>query len=143
MARIESLTTPQLYTKTELMAREILTEDSRHVYYEIFPNNNPRNNNNGGFEFQYRTLKDGEMKTIYPASASGTPESVNYPNAWIWLKMSGGEFTEYWSADGKAWKTYTNFTLGLYKKVHLGLAVTSHNTKETATAVFKDISFAK
>jgi hypothetical protein len=57
--------------------------------------------------------------------------------------MSCYEFTEYWSADGKAWKTYTTFTLRLYKKVYLGLAVTSHSTKETATAVFKDISFAK
>jgi len=33
--------------------------------------------------------------------------------------------------------------LELSKKIYLGLAVTSHNTKETATAVFRDISFVK
>jgi hypothetical protein len=144
MARIESLSAPHLYTKAGLMAREELTEDSRHIYFQVFPNNNLRNKNNGGFEFQYRTLKAGDMKAIYPASATGTPEfPVNYPNTWIRLKRSGDEFTGYWSADGKIWKIYTTFTLGLSKKVYLGLAVTSHNTKEAATAVFKEISIAK
>lgn len=144
MARIESLTAPHLYTKAGLMAREELTEESRHIYFQVFPNNNPRNKNNGGFEFQYRTLKAGDMKAIYPATATGTPEfPVNYPNTWIRLKRTGNEFTGYWSADGKTWKTYTTFTLELSQKVYLGLAVTSHNTKESATAIFKDISFMK
>lgn len=142
--RIENLTAPHLYTKAGLMAREDLTENSRHIFFQVFPNNKPRNKNNGGYEFQYRAAKAGEMKAIYPASATGTPEfPVNYPNTWIRLKRTGNVFTGFYSPDGKSWKVYTTFTLELSKKVYLGLAVTSHNTKETATAVFKDISFKK
>ena len=144
VARIESLTAPHLYTKAGLMAREQLSDNSRHIFFQVFPNNNPRNKNNGGYEFQYRKEQAGEMKAIYPAKFDGTPEfPVNYPNTWIRLKRTGSEFTGYYSADGKTWKTFTTFSMELSKKVYLGLAVTSHNTKESATAVFRNISTFK
>jgi len=144
VARIESLTAPHLYTKAGLMAREDLSDKSRHIFFQVFPNNNARNKNNGGYEFQYRKEKAGEMKAIYPAKSDGAPEfPVNYPNTWIRLKRVGNDFTGYCSADGKTWKVYTTFTMEISKKIFLGLAVTSHNTKETATAVFKDVSSLK
>ena len=144
VARIESLTAPHMYTKAGLMAREDLSDNSRHIYFQVFPDNKARNKNNGGFEFQYRMAKAGEMKAVYPASSVGTPEfPVAYPNTWIRLKRSGNEFTGYWSNDGKTWKAYTTFTLPLSEKVYLGLAVTSHNVKEAAKAVFRDISLGK
>lgn len=144
VARIESLTAPHLYTKAGLMAREQLSDNSRHIFFQVFPNNNPRNKNNGGYEFQYRAEQAGEMKAIYPAKFDGTPEfPVNYPNTWIRLKRAGNEFTGYYSADGKTWKAFTTFDMELSKKVYLGLAVTSHNTKESATAVFRDIATFK
>jgi len=143
-ARVASLTDPHLYTKAGLMAREELTDNSRHIFFQLFPNNKPRNKNNGGFEFQYRPEKGAKMLAIYPASSTGTPEfPVNFPNTWIRLKRTGNEFTGYCSADGKTWKTYTSFTLVMDKKLYLGIAVTSHNTKETATAVFSEISLGK
>ena len=142
-ARIESLTSPHMYTKAGLMAREELTDNCRHIFFQVFPNNKPHNKNNGGYEFQYRQAKAGEMKAIYPASAKGTPEfPVNYPNTWIRLKRVGNDFTGHYSSDGKTWIVYTSYTLALPKKIYLGLAVTSHNTKEAATALFKDISLA-
>lgn len=144
VAQIESLTAPHLYTKAGLMAREQLSDNSRHIFFQVFPNNNPRNKNNGGYEFQYRKEQAGEMKAIYPAKFDGTPEfPVNYPNTWIRLKRTGSEFTGYYSADGKTWKAFTTFSMELSKKVYLGLAVTSHNTKESATAVFRNISTFK
>jgi len=143
-ARIESLSAPNLYTKAGLMAREELTENSRHIFFQVFPNNSARNKNNGGYEFQYRQVKAGEMKAIYPPKFDGTPEfPVNYPNTWIRLKRTGNTFTGFYSADGKTWKQFADYKLELSKKIYLGLAVTSHNTKETATAVFRDISFVK
>ncbi len=143
-ARIESLSAPHLYTKAGLMAREELTDNSRHIFFQAFPNNKPRNKNNGGYEFQYRRDKGGEMKAIYPAKAESAPEfPVNYPNTWIRLKRAGNVFTGFVSADGKTWKAYTTFTLELPEKIYLGLAVTSHNTKESATAVFRDITLTK
>lgn len=139
-ARIESLTAPHLYTKAGLMAREDLNDNGRHIFFQVFPNNKPRNKNNGGYEFQYRLNKAGEMKAIYPAKAEGAPDfPVNYPHTWIRLKRSGNQFTGYYSPDGKTWTTYTTFALELPAKIYLGLAVTSHNTKETATAVFTDV----
>jgi hypothetical protein len=139
--RIESLSEANLYTKAGIMAREELTDNSRHIFFQVFPNNNARNKNNGGYEFQYRKDKNGEMKAIYPAKFDGMPEfPVNYPNTWIRLKRVGSEFTGYYSADGKTWKIYTQFTMDLAQKVYLGFAVTSHDTKKMSTAVFKDIS---
>ena len=78
VARIESLSSPHTYTKAGLMAREELSENSRHIFFQVFPNNKPRNKNNGGYEFQYRQIKAGEMKAIYPASALGLPEFQNH-----------------------------------------------------------------
>lgn len=144
IAQIESLTAPHLYTKAGLMAREDLSDNSRHIFFQVFPNNNPRNKNNGGYEFQYRKEKAGEMKAIYPAKFDGVPDfPVNYPNTWIRLKRIGNDFTGFYSADGKSWKTFTTFSMEITKKFYLGLAVTSHNTKGTATAVFKNVSSLK
>ena len=144
IAQIESLTEPHLYTKAGLMAREDLSDNSRHIFFQVFPNNNPRNKNNGGYEFQYRKDKSGEMKAIYPARFDGTPEfPVNYPNTWIRLKRVGNDFTGFYSADGKTWKLYTTFNMEISEKIYLGFAVTSHNTKKAATAIFKNISELK
>ena len=142
--RIESLTEANLYTKAGIMAREVLTDNSRHIFFQVFPNNKARNKNNGGYEFQYRKDKNGEMKAIYPAKFDGAPEfPVNYPNTWIRLQRVGNEFTGYYSTDGKTWKVYTQFTMELSQKVYLGLAVTSHDIKKTSIAVFRNISSLK
>lgn len=139
VTRIESLSAPHLYTKAGIMAREDLTAGCRHIYFQVFPNNNPRNKNNGGYEFQYRQQINGDMKAIYPVSASGTPEfPVDYPNTWIRLQRVKNEFTGYFSTDGKNWKVYTKYSLELPLKLYLGLAVTSHNTKEAASAGFRE-----
>lgn len=140
ITRIESLSAPHLYTKAGIMAREDLSENCRHIYFQVFPDNKPRNKNNGGYEFQYRQQKGGEMKAIYPANFTGTPEfPVEYPNTWIRLKRSGNEFTGYYSNDGKNWKPFTTYSLELPEKIYLGLAVTSHNTRESAKASFRNI----
>jgi hypothetical protein len=107
----------------------------------VFSDNNIRNKNNGGYEFQYRQEKDSLMKAIYPKSYEGTPEfPVEYPNTWIRLQRVKNEFTGYYSADGKTWKVYTTYTLELPPKIYLGLAVTSHNPNHTASAKFRNIA---
>jgi hypothetical protein len=142
VARIESLTATNLYTKAGLMAREELTPGSRHIYFQIFPNNNTRNKNNGGFEYQYRQVTGGEMKAIYPVRFEGVPDfPVTFPNTWIRLKRVGNQFTGYSGSDGKTWKEYATFTLGLPENIYLGAAVTSHNTAEAATAKFRNMGF--
>lgn len=140
VSRIENLNGAHLYTKAGIMAREDLTADCRHIYFQVFPDNNARNKNNGGYEFQYRSAKGGEMSAIYPKSSVGTPEfPVSYPNVWIRLQRVKNEFTGYYSTDGSTWKPYTTFTLELPAKVYLGFAVTAHNTGHNASANFRDI----
>jgi regulation of enolase protein 1 (concanavalin A-like superfamily) len=144
VSRIESLTPAHLYTKAGLMAREDLTADSRHIFFQVFADNNSRNKNNGGYEFQYREMKGAEMKAIYPPAFTGTPEfPVAYPNTWIRLQRTNNDFTGYYSADGKNWKAFTTYTLTLPSKIYLGLAVTSHNVSHAATAKFRNISEQK
>lgn len=144
VSRIESLSKPHLYTKAGLMAREDLSAGCRHIYFQVFPDNSPRNKNNGGYEFQYRQAKDGEMKAIYPISSVGDPEfPVAWPNTWIRLQRVKNKFTAYYSIDGKTWKIYTSFTLELPGKIYLGLAVTSHKPTDIVVAKFRNISLIK
>ena len=144
VSRIGSMSAPHLYTKAGLMAREDLTANCRHIYFQVFSNNNPRNKNNGGYEFQYRQQKGGEMKAIYPKSSEGTPEfPVAYPNTWIRLQRIKNDFTGYYSIDGINWKVYTTFTLELPEKIYLGLAVTSHDVTAKAVAKFRNIGELK
>jgi hypothetical protein len=143
-SRIESLTAVNLYTKAGLMARENLTADCRHIFFQVFSDNSPRNKNNGGFEFQYRQVKDSLMKAIYPKSFTGAPEfPVSFPNTWIRLQRIKNVFTGYYSTDGKTWKPYTTFKMELPDKIYLGLAVTSHNTDKSSSARFRDIAEIK
>lgn len=144
VSRIESLSAANLYTKAGLMAREYLTAGCRHVYFQVFSDNNTRNKNNGGYEFQYRQMKDSTMKAIYPISSVGTPEfAVAYPNTWIRLQRMNNQFTGYYSSDGKTWKEYTTFTLALPSTIYLGLAVTSHNPNHAVSAKFRNITELK
>jgi hypothetical protein len=85
-ARVESLTSTHQYTKAGLMAREDLTPGSKHIYFQLFPDNMPRNKNNGGLSISTAN-KGGEMKAIYPARFEGTPDfPVSFPDTWIRLK---------------------------------------------------------
>jgi len=144
VSRIESLMAAHQYTKAGIMAREDLTPGCRHIYFQVFSDNTPRNKNNGGYEFQYRAEKDSLMKAIYPKRADGIPEfPVKYPNTWIRLQRIGNVFTGYYSTDGKTWKQYASYKLELPSKIYLGCAVTSHNPVHAATAKFRNISELK
>ena len=144
VSRIESLTAANQYTKAGIMAREDLTPGSRHIYFQVFPDNSPRNKNNGGYEFQYRLVKDSSMKAIYPKSSEGAPEfPVAFPNTWIRLQRVRNEFTGYYSSDGRTWKVFTTYALELPSKIYLGLAVTSHNPNNPTSAKFRNIGELK
>jgi hypothetical protein len=144
ITRVESMSAANLYTKAGIMAREDLTASCRHIFFQVFSDNNPRNKNNGGYEFQYRPMKDSLMKAIYPKSAEGNPEfPVKYPSVWIRLQRAGNGFTGYYSTDGKAWKPYTTYTLQLPPKVFLGVALTAHNTGHNESARFRNIEEIK
>ena len=144
ICQVESLTPANLYTKAGLMAREDLSAGCRHIFFQVFADNNPRNKNNGGYEYQYRQVRDSSMKAIYPKSDKGVPEfPVKYPGTWIRLQRTKNDFTGFYSTNGKTWKAYTTYQLDLPPKVYLGMAVTSHNTSHNASARFRNISELK
>jgi hypothetical protein len=110
--QILSLSAANQYTKAGIMARTDLSDSSQHVLFQVFPDNSPRNKNNGGCEFQYRSIKAGEMKAVYPdLKTAGNKFDVAFPNTWIRLKRKGDVFESYFSDDSKTWRLYSSFTL--------------------------------
>jgi len=137
--QILSLRKSNQYTKAGIMARTDLSDNSQHVYFQIFPDNTTRNKNNGGCEFQYRTEKAGDMKAIYPnIETAGHSFDVNFPNTWIRLKRVGDVFESYISSDNKTWNLYSTFNLSMPNELFVGMAVTSHNSSEFTTAEFSE-----
>ena len=129
--RAESLTQPDLYAKLGIMARATLDAASPHVFAMVFPSNAARNNNNGGYEYQYRVTAGGASAALYPKNP---PPLVNYPNTWLRLKRSGNDFIYYWSDNGTTWKEYGRLNQALPSTLYLGVAMTSHTTTASATA---------
>lgn len=140
--RIERLGSADLYTKAGLMARESLDAGSRHVYILAFPDNSPRNNNNGGFEFQYRASKDGGSLAIYPPPDKSGIFPVEFPDpgACLRLARSGSMFDAYIGKSMTEWVRYSSLNLELNPGLFIGFAVTSHNDKKAVTAGFRDFS---
>jgi len=142
VARLESLEKSHLYTKAGLMARENLTSGSRNVMFLAFPGNDKRNNNRGGYEFQYRLEKGKESKAIYPSLTDSVAQAafpVNYPNSWMRLKRTGEVFSSYTSPDGINWVQYTEFSMKMPKKIYLGMAATAHIKGATTLAKFRNL----
>jgi hypothetical protein len=135
--QILSLSAAHKYTKAGIMARVDLSDSSQHIYYQVFPDNSARNKNNGGCEFQYRLIKRGDMKAIYPDPATaGNQFNVSFPNTYIRLKRQGDLFESYFSNDNKTWKKYSTFTMKVADKLFVGPAITSHNKTDFTTAMF-------
>lgn len=144
--KLESLDRSHLYTKGGLMVREDLTPGSRNLMFLAFPGNDKRNNNRGGYEFQYRLETGKQSKAIYPSltdSAAQTAFPVNYPNGWMRLKRAGNAFSAFTSTDGARWKKYTEFVMEMPKKLYFGFAVTAHIKGATTVAKFRDFKRVK
>jgi hypothetical protein len=142
--QIKNLGAANKYTKAGLMARTSLSDSSQHVFFQVFPDNSPRNKNNGGCEFQYRSEIAAEMKAIYPdPKTAGNQFDVSFPNTWIRLKREGNVFESYFSNDAKNWSLYSSFTLNMPRELFVGLAVTSHNINDFTKSRFAAIRLKK
>ena len=144
--RIESLEQSHLYAKAGLMAREDLTSGSRNLMFVAFPGNAKRNNNRGGYEFQYRLETDKQSKAIYPSLTDSIAQKsfpIVYPNGWMRLKRTGNSFYAFTSADGKNWKPYTEFVMEMPGKLYLGMAVTAHIKGAPTVAKFRNFKKVK
>ncbi|MBX3731027.1 MAG: PQQ-dependent sugar dehydrogenase [Verrucomicrobiae bacterium] len=132
--RIHSVTPTDLHTKAGLMVRDSLNPNARHLMALVFPSNASRNNNDGGYEFQFRDTPGGQAAAIYPPRPN---PRVRYPDSWLRLKRAGNVWTAYSSDDGRDWRPIATKTLTLPDTVYFGLALTAHTTSGArATARF-------
>jgi regulation of enolase protein 1 (concanavalin A-like superfamily) len=127
--QVESIEMADLYSKAGLMWRTSLEAGAQHVMLVAFGNNDLRNKNNGGIEYQSRVGKDTECSAIYPSQPLPvTPDfPVHFPRVWLKLARKGNVFTAMFSENGVHWKVYCTHRLSLPAVGYLGIAATSHN----------------
>jgi hypothetical protein len=138
--RVESFTPAHLYSKAGLMIRESLDTASAHLMFVVFPDDQPRNNNLGAYEMQFRSRPGDSCQAIYPAVRPPAPPEfpAAWPNCWLRVTRRGNQFSAYASTDGQSWKLYGEKVLTLAHTLKVGPALTSHNPEMTATASFRD-----
>lgn len=123
--RVASLTRANEWTKAGLMLRETLDAASPNVFIMATPDVK-------GHRFTWRPTAGGSTL------AKGTG-IVSYPNTWLRLQRRGGVVSGYRSTDGQNWLLVASARLTLPQTVYFGMAVTSHNTAQMATAQFRDL----
>jgi hypothetical protein len=140
-ARVDSLEMADLYTKAGLMFRSSLDEASPHVMVFAFGNNEPRNKNNGGLEFQFREHAGGPCAAVYPPQPlPAEPDfPVEFPQVWLKLVRRGDAFAALFSRDGATWTAYCTHSQTLPQSGLLGLAVTAHNGAQRVSASFSHL----
>jgi len=137
-ARIDALGTADVYTKAGLMLRASLEAGAKHAMLLAFGDNQSRNHNNGGLEFQSRVEANGPCTGVYPPQPlpSQPDFPVRFPHVWLRLSRVGDNLTGQHSQNGQTWRTYCVHQQRLPQTVQLGLAVTSHNVDQKVKAVF-------
>jgi hypothetical protein len=140
--RVVSLTMADVYTKAGVMLRGSLEAGAEHAFLLAFGDNQPRNKNNGGLEFQYRTTANGPCTGIYPPQPlPPAPDfPVSFPDVWLKLVREGDTITGQSSRDGKTWRTFCVHEQRLPRAAYLGVAVTSHNANQTVKGVFSHLA---
>jgi hypothetical protein len=123
------------------MWRTSLDAGAQHVMLLAFGNNDPRNKNNGGIEYQSRVGKDTECSAIYPPQPLPPKPDfpVHFPRVFLKLTRTGNMFTAMFSEDGVHWKTYCEHRLILPAGGYLGIAATSHNEAKVIKTRFSKL----
>lgn len=143
--RVEAFVPAHLYSKAGLMIRESLNAGSPHLMFLVFADNQPRNNNMGAYEMQFRVMAGGDCQAVYPVIRPPAPAEfpAAFPNAWLRVARRGNEFTASASTDGKTWKVYAQIVLALSGALMGGPALTSHDPQVLAKAAFRNYTASK
>lgn len=122
-ARVGSFDTANEWSKAGVMIRDGLAANARNAFAALSPG--------VGAALQARTSTGGT--TTRTASGSGTAP------AWVRLVRQGSRVTAYRSTDGRSWTTIASTTISLPSTVYVGLAVTSRDPSQSATAVVSNL----
>jgi regulation of enolase protein 1 (concanavalin A-like superfamily) len=124
IARVISVQNMQAWTKAGVMLRESLTAGSAHASMFVSAAK--------GLAFQ-RRVSAGATSVSTAGPLSGAP-------AWVKIERIGATFNAYSSTDGVSWVLVGSDTIPMDSTVYVGLAVSSHTTTATATAIFDQVT---
>jgi hypothetical protein len=144
-AAVTSLAMADLYTKAGLMLRSSLAPGAEHALLLVFGDNQARNRNNGGLEFQYRQHAGAACTGVYPPQPlPAQPDfPASFPQVWLRLGRRGEVLTADYSQDGRRWRNYTVHRQTFPPAAWLGLALTSHNVDRPVRAVFRHVELTQ
>jgi regulation of enolase protein 1 (concanavalin A-like superfamily) len=125
VAHLTALQKVNDWTKAGVMIRETLSSGSPHALMLVTPTGVK------GLAFQRRVAANG----VSTSTSGGTGS----PPAWLKLTRSGGRVSAYRSNDGATWTLVGTETFSMGTTVNVGLAVTSHDNTQTATATFDSV----
>jgi regulation of enolase protein 1 (concanavalin A-like superfamily) len=124
--KLSSLGLFDLWAKAGLMARATLAPSSPFAASLATPGMN------GSF-------LESRLATNGPSTTAGN-FPVNYPDTWLRLKRAANVFTAFASYDGLTWTSLGAATIVMSNQIYLGYAVSSHNSAQSTTAQFSNIS---
>ena len=126
VARVDSITATNDWTKAGVMIRETLSANSRFAYTLV--------TGGKGVAFHHR-VSPGDW-----AGPSGMADGVTRAPYWVRVRRAGNVFTGYVSADGQNWRQQgASVTIAMGANVYAGLAVTSGVDGSLATAAFSNM----
>jgi phosphatidylserine/phosphatidylglycerophosphate/cardiolipin synthase-like enzyme/regulation of enolase protein 1 (concanavalin A-like superfamily) len=123
-ARIASVQNANSWSKAGVMIRETLDAGSAQAIMLV--------SSGKGVAFQRRDATG--------ATSVSTGGSLSAPPRWVQLQRSGDTFTASESADGTTWTVVGTDTIPMASDVFVGLAVTSHTTSASTTAVADSVT---
>jgi regulation of enolase protein 1 (concanavalin A-like superfamily) len=123
VTRVASLENVHAWTKAGVMIRESLSGTSRHAFALVSPGK--------GIAFQRRATTGG---TSASTGVTGTAP------VWLRLERRGSTFTASRSSNGTSWTQIGTATISMGASVYVGLALTSHDPGQRATATFTNVT---
>jgi phosphatidylserine/phosphatidylglycerophosphate/cardiolipin synthase-like enzyme/regulation of enolase protein 1 (concanavalin A-like superfamily) len=123
IARVQSITNQNAWSKAGVMMRETLTAGSKHATMFVSAAK--------GLAFQRRTSTNGTS-----TSTAGAAANAPY---WVKVTRTGSTFRAYQSADGSNWTLIGSATMNMTSTIYVGLAVTSHADGALATGTFTNV----
>ena len=120
VSRVATLEKVDAWVKAGVMMRESLSANSRHAFMLVSPGK--------GLAFQRRTSTGASSK--HTDSGSGTAPY------YVKLTRKGKTVTAYKSTNGSSWTKVASESISLPSRIYVGVAVSSHDTSQRATATF-------